>query len=138
MMQSRAGGIIVEQILETHPGNEQEVQVDRSAPPLTTPPRLLPFFLLRRLWRPPYVRCGEVLPYLVFGFFVQRPGLVKLLEEVIQIEPLRPLERVIVFKRAMSHHEVEKNSSRRVRVRNGVTSVVNCRHPRKRGTGDNC
>ena len=82
--------VVIEQILEPHPRDEQEV------------PRIalaaLHGVFIRALRRGPSI--------LRFGLLGQRPGLVKLLEEVVQFEPLRPLERVIVLQEGHGHHEV--------------------------------
>ena len=86
----RAAEVIIKQILKPHPGNEQEV------------PRIalaaLHSVLVRALWGRP--------PVLGLRLLGQRPGLVKFLEEVIQLEPLRPLERVVVLQERHGHHEV--------------------------------
>src|SRR5437879_10522042 len=72
----RAAEVVIEQILEPHPRDEQEV-------PRIALPALHGVFVgaLRR--------CASVLR---FGLLRQCPRLVKFLEEVIQLETLRPPE----------------------------------------------
>src|SRR6267154_372584 len=85
----RAAEVIVEQILEPHPRDEQEV----------------PGILLAALHGIFVSALGGSPAILLLRALGQRPGLVKLLEEVIQLQPLRPLERVVVLQEGHGHHE---------------------------------
>ncbi len=92
-----AAAIVVEQILEPHPGDEQEV------PRIGLPAlhgvfvravrRRLAVFLLRALRK--------------------RPGLIKFLEEVVQLQPLGALEGLVVLQEGHGHHEVRKSLAAR-------------------------
>src|SRR5579859_7531255 len=85
-----AAEVVVEKILEPHAGDEEEV------------PRVLGAALHG-------IFVGALrgsLAVLAGGTLRQRPGLVKLLEEVPKLQTLRPLERVIVLQERHGHHEV--------------------------------
>jgi len=84
--------VVVEQILEPHSRDEQEV-------PRIALPALHGVFIGA-------VRRSAA----VFrrGLFCQRPGLVELLEQVVQLQPLGPRERSVVFQQRQRHHEVRE------------------------------
>src|SRR5882762_6618049 len=85
-----AAEIVVEEILEPHAGDKEEVpRVLRAA---------LHGVFIGALRRSLAVLAG--------GTLGQRPGLIELLEEVPKLQAFGPLERVIVLQERHGHHEV--------------------------------
>src|SRR5882757_9254502 len=85
-----AAEIVIEQILEPHAGDEEEV------------PRVL-----RAAFHGVFIGAFRgSLAVLAGGTLGERPGLVELLEEVPKLQALWPLERVIVLQERHGHHEV--------------------------------
>src|SRR6266849_1602442 len=85
-----AAGVVVEQILEPHAGDEQEV-------PRVGLAALHGVFVgaIRRR-----------LAVFLLGILGECPSLVKLLEEVVKREALRSLESLVILEERQSHHEV--------------------------------
>src|SRR5258706_3881255 len=95
-----AAEIVVKEILEPHAGDEEEV------------PRV-GLAALHSVFESA-VRRG--LAVFLLGVLGQRPRLIELLEEIVERQTLRPLERFVILEERESHHKVREGfAARRIR-----------------------